>query len=46
MLLIDTAALVVNVALKEFVDGIEAKDGKEATVRWAHIDMAVRTSFF
>ncbi|KAF8462800.1 peptidase M17, leucyl aminopeptidase [Gautieria morchelliformis] len=32
--------------LKEFVDGIEAKDGKEATVRWAHIDMAVRTSFF
>ncbi|KAF8587050.1 leucine aminopeptidase [Ramaria rubella] len=31
-----TAALF----LKEFVDGIEAKDGEEAPLRWAHIDIA------
>lgn len=31
-----TAALF----LKAFVDGIEAKDGKEAPLRWAHIDIA------
>jgi len=31
-----TAALF----LKAFVEGIEAKDGKEAPLRWAHIDIA------
>jgi len=31
-----TAALF----LKAFVEGIEAEDGKEARLRWAHIDMA------
>jgi aminopeptidase len=31
-----TAALF----LKSFVDGIEAKDGKEAPLQWAHIDIA------
>ena len=31
-----TAALF----LKAFVDGIEAKDGGEAPLRWAHIDIA------
>jgi len=26
--------------LKAFVEGIEAEDGQEAQLRWAHIDMA------
>jgi aminopeptidase len=31
-----TAALF----LKHFVEGIEGKDGEEAPLRWAHIDIA------
>ncbi|KAG2119215.1 hypothetical protein BD769DRAFT_1481710 [Suillus cothurnatus] len=36
-----TAALF----LKAFVDGIEAKDGQEPSVRWAHIDIAGTMEF-
>ena len=36
-----TAALF----LKAFVDGIEAKDGCEAPLRWAHIDIAGSMEF-
>ncbi|KAJ8584088.1 hypothetical protein M405DRAFT_827455 [Rhizopogon salebrosus TDB-379] len=36
-----TAALF----LKAFVDGIEEKDGKEASVHWAHIDIAGTMEF-
>lgn len=36
-------AALVDIGLQAFVEGIEAKDGKEASLRWAHIDIAVRT---
>ncbi|KIK35941.1 hypothetical protein CY34DRAFT_551488 [Suillus luteus UH-Slu-Lm8-n1] len=36
-----TAALF----LKAFVDGIEAKDGQEPSVRWAHLDIAGTMEF-
>ncbi|KAG2364786.1 leucine aminopeptidase [Suillus spraguei] len=36
-----TAALF----LKAFVDGIEAKDGQEPSVRWAHVDIAGTMEF-
>ncbi|KAF8525627.1 leucine aminopeptidase [Gautieria morchelliformis] len=34
------AAALFLKACREFVDGLEAKDGNEAAVRWAHIDIA------
>ncbi|KAG1724844.1 hypothetical protein EDB19DRAFT_292261 [Suillus lakei] len=36
-----TAALF----LKAFIDGIEAKDGQEPSVRWAHLDTAGTMEF-
>lgn len=36
----DAGSCTAALFLKAFVEGIEAVDGKEAPLRWAHIDIA------